>query len=206
MLNSTTRIALIRHGQTAWNRAKRLQGQTDTTLTRHGWAQAQCWGRQLQFLNFDRIIASDLKRARETAEAINRSLHLPMEIDSGLREQDWGRWCGKSVGDIRRQHPARLAQMERSGWHFCPPGGENRLQVTARGQSALLTAAKHWPGQRLLVITHQGMIKCLCYALSDRRFLAQEPPLLKPAYLHWLGAANHALTVKQLNAVELNTP
>jgi len=205
-MNQDTRIALIRHGQTAWNRAKRIQGQTNTTLTCQGWTQAQRWGRQLKPIKFDCIIASDLRRARETAEAINQSLRLPIMIDPGLREQDWGRWCGKSVRELRMYHHARLTQMERSGWHFCPPGGESRLQVTARGQSALLAAADRWPDQCLLVITHQGMIKCLCYALSNRRFLPQEPPLLKPAYLHWLGAAHQALTVGQLNALELNTP
>jgi len=202
-MNRMTRMALVRHGQTAWNCAKRLQGQTDTPLTCRGWRQALGWGRQLQGIDFDGIISSDLQRARQTALAINQTLRLPMALAPGLREQDWGLWCGCSVRELRRRQHTRLTRLERSGWHFCPPGGESRLQVTARGLQTLATIAERRPGQTLLLITHQGMLKCLCYALTQRRFLPAEPALLKPGYLHWLNVSRRIPVIERLNAIAL---
>jgi len=66
------KLILVRHGQTLWNREKRVQGVSDIELSNRGSAQADCLARSLRNEEIDTIISSPLKRAIQTAEAINR--------------------------------------------------------------------------------------------------------------------------------------
>ena len=101
----TTRFGLIRHAETVWNRAKRIQGHQDSPLTPEGELQAAAWGRTLQRLRWERILASDTGRAVATAERINNHLGLPVVLDRRLRhgERENLRGARPYVGD---QHHA----------------------------------------------------------------------------------------------------
>ena len=83
--NKITRFGLIRHAETVWNREKKIQGQTDSPLTRQGISQALKWGRVLNQISWDRIMTSDIGRAIETAERINQILQVTIYSDPGLR-------------------------------------------------------------------------------------------------------------------------
>jgi probable phosphoglycerate mutase len=89
------------------------------------------------------------------------------------------------------------------GWKFCPPGGEDRLSVWHRSHSALLEAADRWCGDTILIVTHEGVIKSLIYHLAGRRFLPDEPALLKSYNLHWLIFSNNDLRIEAVNALAL---
>jgi probable phosphoglycerate mutase len=195
---------LMRHAPTVWNAQKRIQGQADTPLTAAGEALARRWGLALRGQPHRRILSSDLGRALATAAALNTALGLPLSTDPRLREQDWGRWTGETLAALRARDPARLAAAEGRGWDFCPPGGESRREVWRRGRAALLAAAGRWPGETLLVITHEGVLKCLAYGLSARGFLPGEAPLLRPGRLHRLCAAGGRLTATALNRLALD--
>jgi len=106
-----TRFGLIRHAETVWNRGKRIQGHSDSPLTAAGERQASSWGQILARFSWDRILASDTGRALTTGERINEFLKLPIETDPRLREQDWGRWEGKTVPQIQ----AEAAQVLNAG-------------------------------------------------------------------------------------------
>jgi len=201
---AATRFGMLRHAPTEWNRDKRLQGQADSPLLDHGVAIARAWGEALKTCAWDRIVASDLGRARRTAELINRSLELPVSWDPRLREKDWGEWTGKTVAEIRRETPQLLTRLERDGWAFRPPGGEERFAVFARSRDALLDASRKWPGERILVVTHEGVIKCLIYRLLGRQFMPTEPKLLRPLHLHCLTMTADGLSLESLNAMSLN--
>lgn len=198
-----TRFGLIRHGETEWNRSRRIQGQLDSPLTDAGRLQATGWGKRLTCCRWDRILVSDLGRAMETGRLINRTLQLPVDSDAGLREQDWGAWIGMTLADVKRQHPNELSHQVRAGWRFCPPEGESRREVLYRCTTALQTAARRWPGQTVLVVAHEGVIKCLVYHLSGRRFLPEEPPLVKRRHLHWIESDGKALRAGEINALPL---
>jgi len=201
--DSITRFGLIRHAQTRWNRDKRIQGQSDSPLTADGKRQAAHWSRLLKPLVWDRIIASDLGRAHRTAELINANLSVSLSTDSRLREQDWGRWTGKTISQLKAEIPHELSEQEKAGWAFCPPGGEDREQVQKRSQRVLLEAAARWPGNNILVVTHEGVVKSLIYQLCGRKFLATEPPILKRYQLHRLAHGHNGLRVEELNAMAL---
>lgn len=199
----TTRFGLVRHALTEWNREKRIQGQSDTQLSLVGKRQAAKWGRVLKAELWDRILTSDARRAWETARSINAFLKVPMESDPRLREQDWGAWTGKTLRELKREAPQLLSFQEQAGWDFCPPGGEDRRHVQERSMTALGEAGEKWAGERILVVTHEGVIKCLVYGLLGRLFLPGEAMLLHPRSLHWLSHDQEGLRVEEINALAL---
>ena len=200
-----TRFGLIRHAQTVWNRAKKIQGHSDSPLSPEGERQASRWGRILRQFPWNRLLASDTGRARTTAEIINAYLKLPLTTDSRLREQDWGRWAGKTISQIEAEASQVLDEQVNAGWDFCPPGGESRREVLQRSREALREAAEWYPGESLLVVTHEGVAKCLIYHLYGRKFLPGEPPILESYRLHRLSCSRGELQIEELNAVELES-
>lgn len=202
---SSTRFGLIRHGQTLWNAEKRIQGWRNSPLTATGREMAHAWGKQLTLLPWNRILMSDLGRVQETGQQVNSTLRLSLHNDSRLREQDWGAWSGWSFPDLWHQHRNELVKQEQQGWSFQPPGGESRLEVLARCQEALWSAWQRWPGENILVICHEGIIKCILYALSQRKFLPSEPQLIRGYQLHLVQFGRDGLCLEQANAMELWT-
>lgn len=192
-----TRFALLRHAETVWNRDKRIQGQQDAPLTPYGRKQADKWARALQRRRLNHLITSDLGRAIHTAELMNQSLDLPYSEESRLREQDWGRWSGLRHNELVELEELRAQQ--HMGWHFRPLEGESRLHVFERSYQALVDAAQRLEGQRILVITHGGVIRCLLYRLHNRDFSVNEPPLIQPYRLHWLAYDDGTLRVEKIN-------
>ncbi|HWX09771.1 MAG TPA: histidine phosphatase family protein, partial [Gaiellaceae bacterium] len=85
-------LLLVRHGETDWNAEGRLQGHTDRPLNEHGRRQAHALAERLAGDDIAAVYASDLARARETAEILGAKLGLPVSRDAGLRERDWGNW------------------------------------------------------------------------------------------------------------------
>jgi broad specificity phosphatase PhoE len=198
-----TTFYLMRHAPTEWNAAGRIQGQADSPLTEKGTRWADGWGPQLADLALQRVLSSDTGRALATARRINQTLNLPLNHDPRLREQDWGAWTGCSIADIRTRHRARFRQEEARGWSFCPPGGESHLDVLSRGRKALLKAGRRWPRQRLLVVTHEGLMKCLVYHLAILQSCGQPVERMAPYCLHRLSLRGDDLVLENMNALGL---
>jgi probable phosphoglycerate mutase len=202
--NTITRFGLLRHGKTEWNQTKRIQGQEDSPLIPEARQKADQWGNMLIDVGLDRIISSDLGRAMETATLINQSLGVPMIQDHRLREQDWGRWTGKTLMQLKEKDKQRLTEQVEAGWNFCPPEGEDRRSVLERSQAALLSAGRSWAGETILVVTHEGVIKSLIYHLSGRKFLPSEPRLISGNQIHWLYHDTEGIGITKINALDLS--
>lgn len=196
-----TILYIMRHAPTEWNAAGRIQGQGDSPLTETARRWAARWGAQLAGLALQRVVSSDTGRAVATARHVNQTLQLPAESDARLREQDWGAWTGHRMADIRARHRTRFAREEARGWSFCPPGGESRMAVLVRARQALLDAGRRWPGQRLLVITHEGVLKCLLYHLAILQSCGQPFAPMAPYRLHRLASDGNALALEEMNAL-----
>jgi probable phosphoglycerate mutase len=139
-----TALLLVRHGETDWNADGRLQGQTDRPLTDYGRRQARELAEQLADEGLEAIYASDLARARETAEIVGERLGLPVELDPDLREKDWGTWEG-------------LTSVERDRVEFV---GESTEAHQERILRALRRISERHPGdERVLVVTHGGSMR-----------------------------------------------
>lgn len=199
--NSITRFALLRHGKTEWNQKKRIQGQEDSPLTAEGRTEAGQWGLKLKDVLWNRVLTSDLGRAMETATLINQVLKVPLFQDSRLREQDWGKWTGKTLAQLKEKDGRRLEEQVGLGWRFRPPGGEDRNSVLERSREALRAAAEIWTGEAILVVTHEGVIKCLIYHLTGREFLPSEPSIILENTVHWLSYDNTGLGIIEINAL-----
>ncbi len=198
-----TNFGLIRHATTLWNERKIIQGQQDSPLSQAGQKMATGWGYNLASYAWQRIICSDLGRTRETTELINQTLKLPVHMDKRLREQDWGEWSGLSLAEVKETQQELLQSMVRSGWYFQPPKGESRKQVLKRSLTALSEAQASWPGEAILIVCHEGVIKCLLYHLTKRKFLPEERPLIKPKHLHLLAQDDNTLSLEELNCMQL---
>lgn len=201
-----TRFGLIRHGQTVWNRERRIQGQMDSPLSADGRRMARMWGEQLAARSWNRILLSDLGRALETGQLMNETLQLTYCQDPRLREQDWGTWTGRTLADLFSLQSQEVREQEARGWDFRPPGGESRTEVLARAQKALICAQRMWPGEDILVISHEGVIKSLLYALCKREFLPAEPKLINGYQLHLLAVDGNSLRLEEVNALKLWKP
>jgi broad specificity phosphatase PhoE len=199
-----TRFGLMRHAETLWNRQNRIQGHGDSPLTARGKKDADAWGRRLSGIAWDRIFGSDLGRAVDTAAIINQHLQIPIETDPRLREQDWGEWSAKPADKIQYEELHKLDEAQRSGWQFCPPGGEDRIRVWQRSHNALVDAARQWPGNTILVVTHEGVKKNLIYRLCNRLYTPGESGLIESRHLHWLVIKNSGLQLDQINALALS--
>ncbi|MGD8990851.1 MAG: histidine phosphatase family protein [Desulfobacterales bacterium] len=199
----STRFGLIRHAQTHWNREGRIQGHGDSSLTESGKKEADAWGRHLKCVAWDRLLGSDLGRAVDTAAIINQHLQIPFETDARLREQDWGEWTAKPADTIKNEDLQKLDEDQRSGWLFRPPGGEDRISVWQRSHNALVAAARKWPGNTILVVTHEGVIRNLIYRLCNRIYAPGESTLIESRHLHWLMIRKSGLQLDQINALML---
>jgi broad specificity phosphatase PhoE len=200
-MSLATRFGLLRHGQTVWNEQKRIQGRLDSDLTPAGREGARRWGSFLAAGTWQwrRIIASPAPRALKTAEIVNRFLGVGIEQEEGLREQDWGAWEGMRLADIRRDPGQRLEQQIKSGWAFRPPGGESRRQVLNRARAALDSLGQRYPGEDILVICHQGVIKALVYNVENRTYQPDEPELIDKNSLQMLVWHDQVLSAAAYN-------
>jgi broad specificity phosphatase PhoE len=136
-------VYYIRHGETDWNVAGRLQGRHDVPLNARGRAQAMHCGEILRDLlardNRDAAaldyVSSPLARACATMELMRSALGLPAEgyaIEPRLAEIAFGAWEGFTIAQLHERDPQRIAQREHDKWHFLPPGGESYEMVSAR--------------------------------------------------------------------------
>jgi broad specificity phosphatase PhoE len=149
-------IYLCRHGQTFHNREGRMQGQTESDLTPLGEAQAAAMGELLfDLIRRDppadwRIVASPLRRARQTAEIIGGRLGLPVAFDDRLLEISVGDWSNRLRDEVKRENPALQADPE---WAFKSPGGETYEAIMSRVAGWLAEQAPE-PERRLIVVSH----------------------------------------------------
>jgi probable phosphoglycerate mutase len=151
-------LILARHGETDWNRDGIWQGQGDPPLNDVGHRQATELAESLADVEIDALYSSDLRRAYETAEIISRAKGLTITADPGLREMDVGSWSGLTSPEIEQRFPG-------ASYH----DGEPREAFHARAVGALERIARAHEGQRVLIVTHGGVVRAL------QRHLSGEP-------------------------------
>jgi probable phosphoglycerate mutase len=156
-----TTLLLARHGETDWNRDGRWQGHTDTPLNERGRDQARELAAQLAGEPIAAVYASDLARARETAEIVAASLGLEVRADPRLREIHFGGWEGLTTVEIEERFPDEVARWRADDGSNAFAGGETYAQMGERVVDALSEIAATHPGQAVLVILHGGPIRGL---------------------------------------------
>lgn len=162
-MSQPTDILIIRHGQTAWNQLKRLQGHSDIPLNEKGRLQAVTLAGILRDEPLDAIFSSDLQRAYQTAHEIARMHHLPVLADKMFRERCYGACEGMRDEEIRDAYPQSYAAWYAADPdHFFPDGErktESPRQFHHRALNAIKHAATRYAGKRIAIVTHFGVIE-----------------------------------------------
>ena len=162
-----TQLLLIRHGQTEWNQARRIQGNGDSPLTDRGQAQAEAAANALARFDVAAIYASDAGRAVQTADPIARATGLTVRTDARLRERHYGMFEGKTHDELREQHPEIHFEYLKRRPDFVVPGGESLAELQARTVAACTDIAHEQPGKHVAVVAHGGTIRAFArYALA----------------------------------------
>lgn len=161
-----TRILAIRHGETAWNADGRVQGHQDIALNERGREQARALAAALAGEVIDAVYSSDLKRARETAEALALPAGLPVRTDAQLRERTFGRLEGFTFPEIEQRWPEDAARWRRREPDFAVGGGESLLVFYARCVEAATRLAAAHAGQTIALVAHGGVLDVLYRAAA----------------------------------------
>jgi len=154
-----TELIVVRHGETDWNRQHRFQGQIDVPLNDAGRAQAQRLAQRLADERFDAVVASDLQRARTTAELATAGRAIANE--PLWREQAFGVLEGLDAPTIIEQHPQLWAHWLRHDADYALPGGESVRAFHRRVLQAVQGLARQYAGARVAVFTHGGVLDML---------------------------------------------
>lgn len=183
---NTTRLCLVRHGETDWNAQKRIQGQIDIPLNPAGRAQAQATAAGVAGRRFDAVYSSDLGRALETARPIAVALGLPLKPATGLRERHYGRMQGLTGTEARERFPDLHAAYAARDPHHDLGGGETLAEFAGRVAASLQALVAAHPGGSLLAVSHGGVLD-VAYRLATGRELTVPRDFSMPnAGLNWI--------------------
>lgn len=163
------KLYLIRHGQTDWNVAGKIQGSTDIPLNDMGRRQAACLARGMEGRPVEKVYTSTLSRAYETGLAIGKSQNVPVVQLKGLEEVGYGVWEGMTMEEIQEKYPKELEQWYNSPVDVAPPEGESQVQVYERCGRALETILAQSRGDVAIVSHGATVVFLLEYLLRDTR-------------------------------------
>lgn len=188
---ATTRFCLVRHGETAWNVERRLQGHLDIPLNQTGKRQAEALAATLKGTHFDAVYCSDLSRARMTAEAASTAFDREPVPDQSLRERHYGTFQGLTYAEASMRYPGEYQRfVERDPNFAFPEGGESLLAFRARITTALSRFVRRHSGSSILIVTHGGVLDIVHRVATGKPLQARRDFEIPNAALNWVGFEN----------------
>ncbi len=157
----TTRLCVVRHGETDWNIQRRIQGQLDVPLNAHGRSQAAALARSLRDTDFSVCYSSDLLRAQQTAQTVCAGTHWPLQLEADLRERHYGKLQGLTAEELALRDPQAGRRYAARDLHDDFGGGESLLRFARRVRAVVTTLARRHAGGALLLVTHGGVLDVL---------------------------------------------
>ena len=183
----STRVLLVRHGQSQGNAERRFGGHSATPLSALGEAQAEATARALRVEGISAIYSSDLLRAVQTAGPLARETGLEIKRTEAFRERSVGRMEGLTFEAAAEQFPEEYAALLRRDFEHVLTGGESYRQLLDRAAHELDRAIEAHRGGTIAVFSHTGTICILALHLMG----ALDAPTLKPV---WVASANCGVT------------
>lgn len=156
-----SRIILLRHGETVWNREKRIQGHLDTPLSDAGIAQAEALAQRLVGESFAALYSSDLGRAHETARRIAARTHHQVILEPALRERNLGILQGLTRVEAKALYPEIYARYRMFDPECIVPGGEDALHFVTRVVAVFSAMAERFSGEAVAVVAHGGTLDAM---------------------------------------------
>lgn len=154
-----TRLYLVRHGETEWNKASKIQGGTDTELSAYGMEQAQTLAKRLAREEINVIYSSSLQRALRTAEIIADYKNCSILKSDEYHEIRLGPWEGMTLDEIQEKYSEHLLAYREDPANFNLPGAETFSELTERTYNAILEIVNKHSGSNILLVSHGTTIK-----------------------------------------------
>ena len=161
--NDPTILYAVRHGETEWNCKGKQQGYLDSPLTEFGFQQAQTLADGLSGKGIEVLYSSVLGRAMQTAHIIGRRLGLAVNAEKHFRERHLGVMEGLSMLEFRNKYPDEWAFFSSGDPDYALPDGESAKQFYDRCVNRCIELTEYHAGQRILVVTHGGVLKSFFY-------------------------------------------
>ncbi len=159
MKQEKTRLYLIRHGETEWNKGGRYQGWTDIELSDDGKLQAELLAKRFHYMHLDAIYVSPLKRAIATAEPIAKEKGLPLILDEHFKEINFGEWEGHTVPELTEKYGKPYTDFFDNPFEHTMPGEGSFHKVAERAMAGFEEIIKKHRGERVAIVSHGGLLR-----------------------------------------------
>lgn len=161
-----TTVYMVRHGETDWNRAHRMQGWSDIPLNERGREQAAFAARALASVPLDVIYTSPLKRAEKTAEIIRGERKIPLFAEKGFIEINLGKWDGHTPDEMDVLYPGQYDIWRSTPGDVHIDGGETFAKVQERAWKAFLSMVDKEKGKHILLVSHMGCLSTILFKIA----------------------------------------
>jgi phosphoserine phosphatase len=193
-------IILLRHGATDWNLQGRCQGATDLELNEVGIRQAESIATRLSREKIAAIYSSNLKRAQQTAEFVNRFHSLPIQIEKDVRELDHGALEGLTFNDIKENFPEFIQRWRTEPAEIQVPGGEKLVDVAQRAWNGLhRISGRHQAGEIIVVVSHNFPILAILCRIAGVHLNHYRSFHLDPCGITRLNHSGRNWSITQIN-------
>ncbi len=156
-----TRVIIVRHGRTEWNRVERFRGRVDIGLDEVGMKQAEVAAKRIREWPISAIYSSPLRRAMDTSEIIAAPLRLNVQPMSGIIDIDYGSWQGLSTEQVIARDDSLYSQWIESPYEVKFPGGESFAEVRERVASAIGDLIQQYPKETFVLVSHKVICQIL---------------------------------------------
>lgn len=180
-----TRICIIRHGETDWNVAKRIQGHTDIPLNETGRAQALAMAFNAAHQRFHAIYSSDLARAQETAQVLAQREDHEVTLLPQLRERHYGIFQGITAAQGAERYPAAYANYLARDLDYDFESGESLRGFAARVAEGIEWLVRHHSGQTIAAVSHSGVLDVVYRRATGRPLTTPRDFKIPNCGLNW---------------------
>jgi probable phosphoglycerate mutase len=187
----TTRICFIRHGETDWNVAHRIQGQTDVPLNETGRSQALAMAFNAGHYEFSAIVSSDLQRAADTAQMLAERRGLAVSTMPQLRERHFGIFQGLTAAEGLQLNPAAHACYIGRDVNYDFETGESMLRFAERVAEAVYFITSQYPKQSIAVVSHAGVLEIVYRKATGRPLHTPRDFAIPNCALNWFNFDEH---------------
>lgn len=184
-MSLSTRICFIRHGETDWNAAKRIQGQTDIPLNEPGRTQALAMAVNAAHHDFSAIYSSDLSRAYETAQTVASRRGLEVKRLPQLRERHFGIFQGLTADEGAQRHPEAYAHYRSREPDYDFETGESLMQFAKRVGTAVEAMARQYHGGMIAAVCHAGVLDIVYRKATGRPLHTPRDFAIPNCALNW---------------------
>ncbi|WP_045524619.1 histidine phosphatase family protein [Neobacillus niacini] len=183
-------LYITRHGETEWNREKRMQGWLDSNLTENGIKNAVSLGERLKDIELTAIFSSPSGRTKATTNFIRGERNIPVIYDEDLKEIKLGEWEGKTHSSIKEMYEDEFESYWNTPNQFTTVGGETFEETRERAVRVLNRIKREYKSGNILIVTHSVLIKCMYSFFKN----ASIETLWEPPFIH-----DTSLTIVEMN-------